>query len=154
MRTPHVPRAPGGQGPSPVAGSAPSVISAMSAASSAPSIERRSLSARPNHSPSPFRYFPTAPPHHRSPRRRGHVSGIASPPTRRCSKCYCDHDVCGAKRRGEFLGLMMLKARARAFLSLLKAKSLEKFLALLLRQSALNAHKRLHFANPPDPPVP
>jgi hypothetical protein len=62
MHAPHTPRAPGGQGPLPVAGFA---SSAMSAASNVPStIERSSLSARPNHSPSPiqspspFRHFP------------------------------------------------------------------------------------------------
>ena len=41
--------------------------------------------------------------------------------------------VCGVKRRGKMLGLMMLKVRALAFLTLLKAKRLEKILMLLKR---------------------
>ena len=57
MHTPYVPRTPGGQRPSPVVGSAPSVMSAMSAVPSVSSIERSSLSARPNHSPSQFRHY-------------------------------------------------------------------------------------------------
>ena len=52
----------------------------------------------------------------------------------RMALSVCDHwCVCGVKRRGKFLGLMMLKVRALAFLTLLKAKRLEEILMLLKR---------------------